>query len=172
MIEFRPGEWEGIEGMAEEVVAELRTSAELAVDRAGLYLEGEVKRTLGPEGGARTGRTYPASKTGPDHQASAPGEPPAVRDGGLRQSITHSAPVWDGWNVSTEVGTNLEYARILEWGGVVVVPRDVRVQVAPGVWRVVKAGTQIRILPRPYFAPAILRAEPTIERILEEAVKS
>lgn len=171
MIEFEPTKWEGLEGMAEAELQKLRGTAELAVDRAGLHLESAVKRTLGPEGGARTGRVYPASKTGPPHVASAPGEPPAIRDGGLRLSITHSPPRWTGWVVDTEVGTNKEYARRLEWGGISVVPRDVTVQVAPGVWRRIKAGTVIRILPRPYFAPTILREEETLERILEEAVK-
>jgi hypothetical protein len=166
MIEFRPGEWEGLDGIGEEELAKLRAGAELAIDRAGLALENEVKRTLGPDGGPRTGRIYivPASnaagagtrgrprKNAPRHQASAPGEPPAWLYGDLARSITHSAPAWDGWIVSTEVGTALEKARRLEWGGV-----DSR---------------GIRILPRPYFAPSVLRAEPTIERILEESVKS
>lgn len=170
MIEFVPGEWEGLAGMADEELNKLRLTAEIAIDRAGLHLESAVKRTLGPDSGPRTGREYVVSKTGATHTASSPGEAPAVRDGALRRSITHSAPKWDGWNVWTDVGTNLVYARRLEWGGVSTVPRDVVVQVAPGVWRVVKAGTVIRILPRPYFAPTVLREEPAIERILDAAV--
>ncbi len=166
MISFEPDkEWTGLEGMALRELEKLRASAEVAIDRAGLHLESAVKRTLGPDGGPRTGRIYvvPASsakgpragtrrKNPPHHQASAPGEPPAVLFGMLRQSITHSAPRWDGWVVWTEVGSNKIYARRLEWGGV-----DRR---------------GIRILPRPYFAPTILREEEAIDRILDKAVAS
>lgn len=162
MISFDAGEWEGLEGMGLAELEKLRGPAELAVDRAGLLLENEVKRTLGPEGGPRTGRVYvvPASsargpkgrrKNPPRHTASAPGEPPAILFGQLRQSIHHSAPTWEGWAVSTEVGTNQPQARRLEWGGV-----DSR---------------GIRILPRPYFEPSVLRSEERIEAVLEGAVK-
>lgn len=167
MIEFRPDDkWTGLEGMAEAELEKLRASAERQVDRAGMHLEGAVKRILGSDGGPRTGRIYvvPASnfrgrggrsnprKNPPRHQASAPGEPPAWMNGDLAKSITHSAPKWEGWIVWTEVGSNKVYARRLEWGGI-----DSR---------------GIRILPRPYFAPVVLREEEAISRILDEAVKS
>lgn len=164
MIQFDASEWVGVDGMGAEELEKLRATAEVAVDRAGLILESEVKRTLGPDSGPRTGAIYvvPASsargpsggrrKNPPRHQASAPGEAPAVLFGRLRQSINHSAPKWEGWTVSTEVGTNVEYARRLEWGGV-----DSR---------------GVRILPRPYFEPSFLRAEPAIEAALEESVKT
>lgn len=163
MISFSAGDWEGLDGMGLKELNRLRQPAELAVDRAGLELENEVKRTLGPEGGPRTGRIYavPASsargpkggrrKNPPRHQASAPGEPPATLFGQLRQSIHHSVPVWTGWTVSTEVGTNRPQARRLEWGGI--------------------DGRGIRILPRPYMEPSTLRAEARIETILETAVR-
>lgn len=153
MIEFVPDdEWQGLKGMAQAELEKLRAPAETAVDRAGLYLESAVKRTLGPDGGPRTGILYVVSKSGPLHQASAPGEPPAVLLGALRQSINHSPPRWEGWVVWTEVGSNKVYARRLEFGGI-----DSR---------------GVRILPRPYWAPTILREEQAIERILDEAVKS
>ena len=75
-----------------------------------------------------------------------------LMNGDLAKSITHSAPKWEGWIVWTEVGSNKVYARRLEWGGI-----DSR---------------GIRILPRPYFAPVVLREEEAISRILDEAVKS
>lgn len=150
MIQFKPGRWEGLEGLGEEELKRLRAPAEAAVSRAALFFEGEVKRTLGPDGGPRTGRTYKVSKTGPFHQASAPGEPPAVLYGKLRQSITHSEPKWEGWSVSCEVGTALSYARRMEWGGI-----DSR---------------GVRILPRPYFEPTVLRTQDQIEAILEESI--
>lgn len=168
MISYSAGDWEGLDGMGLKELQRLRQPAELAVDRAGLLLESEVKRTLGPDGGPRTGAIYivpPSSARGrvgrggrarprknpPRYQASAPGEPPAIMHGTLRQSITHSPPKWDGWTVSTEVGTNQPQGRRLEWGGV-----DKR---------------GVRILPRPYFEPSALRAEPAIERLLETAVR-
>lgn len=151
MIKFEPdAEWTGLDGMAEREFEKLRATAEVSIDRAGLHLESAVKRTLGPEGGVRTGIAYKVSKAGPLHIASAPGEPPAVLFGALRQSITHSPPRWDGWIVWTEVGSNKVYARRLEWGGI-----DSR---------------GIRILPRPYFAPTILREEEAIGNILDQAV--
>lgn len=167
MIRIEDTKWEGLEGMGEEALASLRAEAELAIDRAGRHLESAVKRTLGPDGGARTGRIYvvprssykgapagtrnKARENPPRHQASAPGEPPARLYGDLARSITHSAPKWDGWEVQTEVGTNLAKARRLEYGGV-----DSR---------------GIRILPRPYFAPTVLREEMALEQILERAAK-
>lgn len=163
MISYDASDWEGLEGMGLTELEKLRAPAALAVDRAGLLLENEIKKTLGPEGGPRTGRFYvvPASsargpkggrrKNPPRHQASAPGEPPATLFGTLRQSIHHSPPKWEGWAVSTEVGTNQPQARRLEWGGV-----DNR---------------GVRILPRPYVEPSTLRAEAGIEALLEGAVK-
>lgn len=153
MIEFVPDdEWTGLKGMAQRELEKLRATSEVAIDRAGLHLESAVKRTLGPDGGPRTGIVYIVSRSGPPHQASAPGEPPAVLFGALRQSITHSPPRWEGWVVWTEIGSNVIYAARMEWGGI-----DSR---------------GIRILPRPYFAPTILREEQAIENILDEAVKS
>lgn len=150
MIAFEPTGWTGIEGFADRELEVLRAAAEVAVDRAGLHLESAVKTTLGPASGPRTGLFYKVSKSGPLHQASAPGEPPAVLFGALRQSITHSAPKWEGWAVFTDVGSNKVYARRLEWGGV-----DSR---------------GVRILPRPYFEPTFLREQEAVERILESAV--
>lgn len=147
MIKFAPGEWLGLDTMGDEELARLREPAALAVHRAALHFEGAVKKTLS---GKRSGRIYRVSRKGRLHQASAPGEPPAVMFGALRQSITSTEPVWDGWQVSCEVGTNLVYARRLEWGGV-----DRR---------------GIRILPRPYFEPTFVKEEENINAILEEAV--
>lgn len=80
------------------------------------------------------------------HIASAPGESPAVLTGLLRRSITQSPVAWDGQTVSATVGTNVVYARRLEFGGV-----DRR---------------GVRILPRPYVAPTMLVEEPMLDAIL------
>lgn len=144
MIRFLPGRWEGLDTLGQEELQRLREPAETGVTRAGMHLANAVKRTLS---GSRSGRFYRVSRKGRLHQASAPGEPPAVMFGKLRQSIAVSDPQWDGWNVEVEVGTNLPYARRMEWGGV-----DSR---------------GIRILPRPYFGPTVLREQDALDRILE-----
>lgn len=162
------GRWEGLEGLGEEELQRLRASSELAVDRAARHLEGAVKLTLGPAGGPRTGRWYIVPRSAyrgaprgernrprtnpPRHKASAPGEPPARLYGDLARSITHSAPRWEGWTISSEVGTAMLKARRLEYGGV-----DKR---------------GVRILPRPYFAPTVLREERAMEAILDKAVET
>lgn len=151
MIGIRDSGWEGLEGMGEEALRELRGTAERSVLSAALYFVGQLKKTLT---GRRSGRTYRVSRTGALHVASAPGEPPAVLFGALRNSIGHTNPKWEGWAVSSEVGTGLgigggsdpsnAYARRLEFGGI-----DSR-----GVY----------IAPRPYMAPTEERVRPVIER--------
>lgn len=77
-----------------------------------LRLEREIKLTLSKPG---TGREYAAArgkgKRKRVHRASAPGQPPAVLTGRLRQSITHG--IVDN---KMRVGTNVEYAPWLEFG--------------------------------------------------------
>jgi phage gpG-like protein len=138
------GRWFGIAGIADDELKKLRKPAERAILKASIRYERAVKLVLK---GPRTGRMYG------DHQASAPGEPPALLTGALRNSITHTMPEWDEDNaVTAEVGTSLVYAAILEWGGV--------------------AGNNARILPRPYMEPTFLAMQDELESILKEAVES
>lgn len=175
MIEFDAGdEWEGLDQLGPEAMAELRRNAERAVARAALRFKTGVQETLT---GKRSGRTYVVSRTGKPHIASRAGsqsgegaEPPGVLTGQLRRSIAVKGPEWDGFTVQASIGTNVEYARRLEFGGIHTTTRQVTVQVEPGVWRVIKAGTQIRTLPRPYFEPTALRLGPELEALLEDAV--
>lgn len=151
------GHWENLEQLPPELLDELKPKAELAVLQAVTYFSNELKLTLT---GQRTGRVYRVSKRGPPHIASAPGEPPAVLTGALRNSVGFSRPVWDGLTVEAEVGVGLgtkpkggkdpftSYARRLEFGGV-----DRR---------------GIRILPRPYMEPTSIRVEPMIDQILQQ----
>ncbi len=141
-----PGDWDGLEHLGEDEFAKLKPHAERAVLRAVIFLTRGVQTTLT---GQRHGRVYRISKTGRLHVASAPGEAPAVLYGRLRQSIAWTDPKWEGNTVTADVGTNVEYARRLEWGG--------------------SDGRGVRILPRPYFEPTVQRLTPAIERILEEA---
>lgn len=57
------------------------------------------------------------------HQASAPGEPPAVDTGRLRSSVSHEGPYVDGNRVHGRWGTNVEYADDLEFGTSRIAPR-------------------------------------------------
>lgn len=163
MLDLPEGRWEGLDGLGEAALAELKPRAEAALLRALLYFVGELKITLS---GARHGRSYQVSKTGALHVASAPGEPPAVLYGRLRNSIDHTGPEWDGWTVQGTVGTNLPYGRRLEFGGVHVQRLSQAVKGLTG-WFTVKAGTVIRVLARPWVEPTVLRITPAIEAMWE-----
>lgn len=146
MIRVPPGRWTGLDNLGDDEFRDLRPRAEAAVRRAVIRLTAGVQLTLT---GARHGRVYRVSKTGRLHVASAPGEAPAVLYGRLRQSIAWTEPTWEGNTVSAEVGTNVEYARRLEWGGV--------------------DGRGVRLLPRPYMEPTVQRMAGEIAAILEGA---
>ena len=130
--------------MGDQALRDLRPQAQAVVERVAIYFTGQVQKTLS---GKRTGRIYRVSRTGRLHQASAPDEPPAVLTGRLRQSIAWTPPKWEGNTVSSEVGTNVVYARRLEYGGV-----DSR---------------GVKILKRPYWAPTILRISGAVGRLFE-----
>lgn len=139
--------WQGLETLPADLMRELRPRAERQVLAAALLFEGELKRTLS---GPRSGRTYKVSQTGELHVAAAPGEPPAVLSGALRNSIGHTRPRWRGPSISSEVGSGLgagdaadAYARRQEFGGA-----DSR-----GVY----------IPPHPWMAPTVERVEPRID---------
>jgi len=156
MMEFRAGQWVGLDNMSDAVLMALRPKAEKAVFRGGQRYANEIKRTLT---GARHGRTYKVSRTGRLHVAAAPLEPPAVLFGNLRNSVGHTDPHWEGQSVSVEVGPGLTggdesrvstaYARRQEYGGT-----DKR-----GVY----------VPPHPYMAPTALRMEAILPTIFERA---
>lgn len=152
--------WEGLEGLSDELLEELLPDAIAVVEDAANYFVGELKTTLT---GTRTGRPYKVSKRGPLHIASAPGEPPAVLTGALRNSIgKEDVRVVDRVVIETNVGTGLgvtadrdlapNYAARLEFGGV-----DQR---------------GVRILPRPYMEPTALRVTPVIDAMFAERIGS
>ncbi len=164
MIDISKVEWEGLDGLGEELMREIRPRMEVALMKGGLMLEGAIKRKL--TGGGRTGRIYKVSKTGELHVASAPGEPPAKLLGHLGGSVGHSDPVWGPvWEVSMDVGPGLgakpkdgsadpgdAYARRMEFGGA-----DNR---------------GIMILPRPYMEPSVREEEPKIQAVWERMLGS
>ena len=153
MIDFDTGEWDGLEGMAEEVIDALKPRARNLVEDGGVMAESTVKEMLSHPG---KGRTYIVSKTGAAHIASAPGDPPAPLFGHLKNSIGHSDPAWvaDGWETRFGPGLGISatgdenpenYAKILEFGGI-----------TRGL---------AKILPRPYMEPSIRKLEPILERL-------
>jgi len=162
MIDFSSeGKWEGLEDLsAEAFEAVVRPEMERAVKSAAMYFEGAIKLTLS---GQRSGRIYKVRKHGgPEvqHQASAPGEAPAVLFGPLRNSIGHTDPEWSrkggNFSVRSEVGPGLgkletdnetakTYSRRLEFGGI-----DSR---------------GVKIEPRPYMAPTHEKVEPVIHQM-------
>jgi hypothetical protein len=81
-----------------------------AMHDVGVEVTNEVRRLVSQPG---TGRVY--SRRGVAHRASSPGEPPAVDTGRLRSSYGwRVAGGLGGWFV--EVGTNVRYAPMLEFG--------------------------------------------------------
>jgi hypothetical protein len=161
VIGLEPGRWDGLDGLGEEALAQVRAEGVAVVTEAADYFVGELKTTLT---GTRTGRPYKVSKRGPLHIASAPGEAPAVLFGALRNSIGRTeAKVVDGTSIEAEVGVGLgvraednevaeNYAARLEYGGV-----DSR---------------GVRILARPYIEPTRLRVEPIIADMFAAGVGS
>jgi hypothetical protein len=87
-----------------EYRARLQRNSAAAVQKAVSDIEAETKRRMSD---SKTGRIYG------NHQASAPGEAPAVDSGGLFNSIegVMTAPL------SGIVFTDKEYAPVLEFGG-------------------------------------------------------
>lgn len=116
----------------DRVLAEVNRRLERGIERACMFVVGRIIASIS------TGQP-----------ASAPGEPPHVLLGRLRQSITHRvfqrAGEWVG-----VVGTNVIYARRLELG---FVGTDAR-------------GRNVNQAPRPFIRPAILNNRAEILRLI------
>lgn len=97
----------------------VRLSGERGLHEAALVLERKIKEELSKPG---SGRLYPRGKKRV-HQASAPGEPPAVDFGRLRASVGQEEFRVLGAVLSIKVGTNVEYALPLEYGTGKIKPR-------------------------------------------------
>lgn len=106
--------------------------------RKGKLIKGKV---------GRSGRMAYRSDISKLTRASAPGDPPAVDTGALRNSINYEVQ-WGGKHV---VGTNSEYAAPLEFGATT------------------KRG---RILPRPFMRPALADVKKEMGEVAVSALKS
>lgn len=129
-------------------------TARIILDRANASMEG-----------AKHGHIYSLGK-GRYHQASAPGEPPAIDMGNLRGS---------GWAAAAAephqwlVGYNAKYAPILEGiesemdAGGILDMADIM-----GVWAAPRKG---RMAPRPFLRPALAAARDDFESDLRRAMR-
>ena len=116
--------------------ADVKDEIGKAVMKLALELEADIKSQMA-EG--KSGRIY--ERGGSTHQASAPGEAPAIDTGAYVNSI-QTTETKDG----AEVGTNMEYGPFLEFG-------------------------TSRIAKRPHFTPAAERIERKIPGEVAEAVE-
>lgn len=108
----------GSEFNRDRVVARIRDATRANAKAAALTAERAVKKQLT---GQRSGKMYKVSQDGTQHQASKPGESPAVLTGDLRGSITTAPdPASD---TSYYVGSDKDYAHRLEKGTEHMEPR-------------------------------------------------
>jgi HK97 gp10 family phage protein len=103
-----------LESNVGQISVELRRRAAALVTATAFRIEANAKGSMS---GPKSGRIYP--RKGRKHQASAPGEAPAIDTGALVNSIE----VIKNSELSATVGSNMEYAAILEFGGVRMAPR-------------------------------------------------
>ena len=101
------------------VLTKLETVATQRMFAATNAVRNETVKTLS---GDRTGRTYRVPGTQVTYTASAPGEPPAVQTGQLRNSIATNVYT-EGRSVKGEVGTELMKGLHLEKGTSKMAPR-------------------------------------------------
>lgn len=96
-----------------------------AMVQVGRELQSEIRTELSQPG---TGRLH--SGWGLKYRSSAPGKPPAVQSGRLRNSwLADSIPRVSGNRLSLRVASKLPYAAILQFGG--VTGKNRRTKIAP-----------------------------------------
>lgn len=101
----------------DRVLAGAEDGGRQALDRLAVLITNRVKRLLSEPG---RGRWY--TRRGVPHRASAPGQPPAVDTGRLRQSYTLQSGE-DRRGPFVDIGTNIAYAPWLEFGTRKLAPR-------------------------------------------------
>lgn len=119
-----------------QITAAMRPRASLAVQKTLLDIERMAKESMQ---GPKSGRLY--ERADKPHQASAPGEAPAIDLGLLVGSIQTRM---EG-DISGMVFTNIDYAQSLEFGS-------------------------IRMAARPFFTPAAVEAWPGFVAAMKEVI--
>lgn len=100
-------EWNGSK-VSKAMMKEARTRVYAASE----YFRDALVKKLS---GSRSGRSYRVPGTSTTYTASAPGQPPAVATGRLRQSVKTEIDEGKDY-VESRTGTDLDYGRYLETG--------------------------------------------------------
>ncbi len=100
--------------------------------------------TLKTLSGQRSGRVYRVPGTGRTYTASAPGQPPAVATGNLKQHIDTKIVISEN-KIEGQVGTPVKYGPMLEYG-------------------------TSKMLPRPWLRPSFEKSEDKIEEIFQKPI--
>jgi len=117
-----------------------------AIEAAALTLNNGVKDMLNNR----------SSNKGNGGKGSPVGQPPANRTGTLRRSWTVGKVVTSGTKVSTKIGSNVKYAAIHEFGGMITVPAHTRTSAFGRKTKPYTMPAKWFGMPkRPYVAPAI-----------------
>lgn len=120
---------------------EISRAVKQAVFFSGLLVEGDIKKSI--QRGPKSGQSYFKLNPKRIHVASSPGEPPASDTGRLAGSI--STKRMDG-DMTVTIGTNIEYAKGLEFG-------------------------TFRVLPRPFMFPAFEKNKKAIHNKIQKAIR-
>lgn len=126
----------GVEGFMDTIKRmglEVDGASREALLKIGVHLERKLKQRLSRPGGGRTYRTGKKGARYKFRKSSAPGQPPAVDKGRLRNSITHNVtgrpgnrlpdPGGGKGRIKAYVGTNVGSGYFLERGTRYVLPR-------------------------------------------------
>jgi len=116
-----------------EAVASIRDAAARRMEAACIEVKNTTKETLSGQrhgkvykvpttGRGRIGEGRSIAGTGVRYTASAPGEAPAIRLGGLRASVDYTVS-GSGTRLTGDVGTPLKYGAPLEYGSLHISPR-------------------------------------------------
>ena len=98
------------------IAQDLKTATANTTLSTAAYAERVAKESMM---GPKSGRMYKVSRTGKQHQASAPGQAPAIDTGNLVNSIRHQRVGQE----NARTYTNTEYAAHLEFGTAKMAPR-------------------------------------------------
>jgi hypothetical protein len=131
-------------------MAKVEQQVQRNMDKAAIYLQGEVVRSFGsptalPAGGVRNarGRSISAKKWR-SMQHSAPGDPPFIQLGNLKRSITWAAP-----------------SRLIRYVGSALQPQGG----SPSYALCLEYGTS-KMAARPFLRPALAKCRRAIFRII------
>jgi hypothetical protein len=146
-------DWNGIEFFLLATKETMR-----GMKKAAIFTQGTAKKMIG---GAGTGRKYRRTKAGKFHTASSAGKPPARDSGILANSVSFDVKR-KGFIVRGRVGPDISKIRgKRRRGGKPITDPEYGVYLEKGT---------SRMAARPWLIPSVIKATPTITRILQKAV--